>query len=438
MIRQQRRKWLGSLLLLITALIVSSTPFQVLASLPDELRLFEGSLAKWQLSMPVTGTLTNSNPDILHINGTKAKEVNVDLRKPLSIEPRKSGATQLRLKWGGIPLKAVKVNVLPDIRVVPGGQSIGVKLQTAGVLVVGHHLVDTGISKWSPGEKAGVHVGDMIVKMNDWFINDMNDVKKIVNEAGSKQQPLDMLVVRGKEKLNITVTPAKDIKDKEYRLGLYIRDSAAGVGTLTFYDPKSGAYGALGHVISDLDTGQPIVVGDGQIVQASVTSIEKGESGNPGEKFARFFNETHILGSITRNTPFGIFGKMKERPQPSVHNTPIPVAFAEEVQEGPAKILTVVDGQRVEEFAIEIVNVVKQHFPATKGMIIRVTDQRLLEKTGGIVQGMSGSPIIQNGKLVGAVTHVFVNDPTSGYGCYIEWMLQDAGIPLKQDQHKAG
>jgi stage IV sporulation protein B len=429
---------MGSLLLLITALIVSSTPFQALASLPDELRLFEGSLAKWQLSMPVTGTLTNSNPDILHINGAEAKQVNVDLRKPLSIEPRKTGEAQLQLKWGGIPLKAVTVNVLPDIRVIPGGQSIGVKLQTAGVLVVGHHLVDTGKGKWSPGEKAGVHVGDMIIKMNDWYINDMNDVKKIVNEAGNKQQPLDLLVVRGKEKLNVTLTPAKDIKDNEFRLGLYIRDSAAGVGTLTFYEPKSGAYGALGHVISDVDTGQPIVVGDGQIVQASITSIEKGESGNPGEKFARFFNESHILGSITRNTPFGIFGKMKDRPQPSAHNTPIPVALAEEVEEGPAKILTVVDGQRVEEFAIEIVNVIKQHFPATKGMIIRVTDKRLLEKTGGIVQGMSGSPIIQNGKLVGAVTHVFVNDPTSGYGCYIEWMLQDAGIPLKKGQLKAG
>ncbi|UFJ42900.1 SpoIVB peptidase [Brevibacillus humidisoli] len=438
MIRQQRRKWLGSLLLLITALIVSSTPFQVLASLPDELRLFQGSLARWQISMPVMGTLTNSNPDILHVNGTEARQVNVDLSKPLSFEPRRTGETQLQLKWGSIPLKAVKVNVLPDIRVIPGGQSIGVKLQTAGVLVVGHHLVDTGKAKLSPGEKAGIHVGDMIVKINDLYINDMDDVKKIVNEAGSKHQSLDMLVVRGKEKVNLTLTPAKDAKDNEYRLGLYIRDSAAGVGTLTFYEPRSGAYGALGHVISDVDTGQPIVVGDGQIVQASVTSIEKGESGNPGEKFARFFNESHILGSITRNTPFGIFGKIKEQPQQHSHQEPIPVALAEEVREGPAKILTVVDGQQVEEFDIEIVNVVKQHFPATKGMIIKITDKRLLEKTGGIVQGMSGSPIIQSGKLVGAVTHVFVNDPTSGYGCFIEWMLQDAGIPLQKSKLKAG
>jgi stage IV sporulation protein B len=422
---------MGSLLLLITALIVSSAPFRDLSSFPHELRLFEGSLQQLRVSVPVMGTLINSNPDILQVNGMKAREVFVDLSKPLTVEPRRAGKAQLELKWHNIPLKAVKVNVLPDLRVIPGGQSIGVKLQTAGVLVVGHHLVDTGKDKVSPGEQSGVHVGDMIIKMNDLYINDMNDVKKLVNEAGEKNEPLHLLVVRGKEKLPLTLHPARDKKDHEYRLGLYIRDSAAGVGTLTFYEPKSKAYGALGHVISDVDTGQAIVVGDGQIVHASVTSIEKGQSGNPGEKFARFYNESDILGSITKNTPFGIFGKMKGQPKRSLYREPIPIALAEQVKEGPAKILTVVDGQKVEEFDIEIVNVVKQHFPATKGMIIKITDKRLLDKTGGIVQGMSGSPIIQNGKMAGAVTHVFVNDPTSGYGCYIEWMLQDAGISVR-------
>ncbi|QQE72881.1 SpoIVB peptidase [Brevibacillus composti] len=432
--RHNRRKWMGSLLLLITAFVVSSTPFHDLSSFPHELRLMEGSLKQLRVSMPLMGTLVNSNPDILNVNGTEAREVSVDLSKPVSVEPKKAGEANLQVKWRNIPLKAVKVNVLPDLRVIPGGQSIGVKLQTAGVLVVGHHLVDTGKEKVSPGEQAGVHVGDSIVKMNDMYINDMNDVKKMVREASEKQTALQLLVVRGKEKLNLTLRPAKDKKDEEYRMGLYIRDSAAGVGTLTFYEPNSKAYGALGHVISDVDTGQAIVVGDGQIVRASVTSIEKGQSGNPGEKFARFYNESEVLGNITKNSPFGIFGKMKEEPKRSLYTEPIPIALAEQVKEGPAKILTVVEGQKVEEYSIEIVNVVKQHFPATKGMIIKVTDKRLLEKTGGIVQGMSGSPIIQDGKMVGAVTHVFVNDPTSGYGCYIEWMLQDAGLGVRPGQ----
>ncbi|MFD2371881.1 SpoIVB peptidase [Brevibacillus sp. GCM10020057] len=434
MIRQNKRKWMGSFLLLITALVVSSTPFRDLSSFPHELRMTEGSLKQLRVSVPVMGTLVNSNPDILHVNGTKAREVSVDLSKPMSVEPLRAGQAQLQLKWRNIPLTAVKVDVLPDLRLYPGGQSIGVKLQTAGVLVVGHHLVDDGKKKYSPGEQSGVHVGDMIVKMNDLYINDMNDVKKLINEAGKNNHPVQLLVVRGKEKLTLTLHPAKDKRDNEYRMGLYIRDSAAGVGTLTFYDPKSKAFGALGHVISDVDTGQAIVVGDGQIVQASVTSIEKGQSGNPGEKFARFYNESEVLGSITKNTPFGIFGKMKEEPKRSFYDEPLPVALAEQVEEGPAKILTVVNGQKVEEFDIEIANVIKQHFPATKGMIIKVTDKRLLEKTGGIVQGMSGSPIIQKGKIVGAVTHVFVNDPTSGYGCYIEWMLQDAGINLRSSE----
>lgn len=434
MIRQNKRKWMGCLLLFLTALVVCSTPFRDLSSFPRELRLMEGSLEQLRVSVPVMGTLVNSNPDIVRVNGTKAREVSVDLSKPLSVEPSRAGEAELQVKWHNIPLKAVKVNVLPDLRIYPGGQSIGVKLQTAGVLVVGHHLVNTGKEKISPGEKAGIHVGDMIVKINDLYINDMSDVKKLINEAGKEKTPVQLLVVRGKEKLNLTLHPAKDQKDNEYRMGLYIRDSAAGVGTLTFYDPASKAYGALGHVISDVDTGQAIVVGDGQIVQASVTSIEKGQSGNPGEKFARFYNESEVLGNITKNTPFGIFGKMKGEPKRSYYREPLPVALAEQVEEGPAKILTVVNGQKVEEFDIEISSVVKQHFPATKGMIIKVTDKRLLEKTGGIVQGMSGSPIIQNGKIVGAVTHVFVNDPTSGYGCYIEWMLKDAGVSVRPEQ----
>jgi len=430
-IRQKNRKWMGSLLLLLTALVVCSTPFRDLTSFPHELRLMEGSFEQLRFSMPVMGTLVNSNPDILRVNGAKAREVSVDLRKPLSVEPQRAGKAELKVKWHNIPLKAVKVDVLPEVRLYPGGQSIGVKMQTAGVLVVGHHLVNTGKEKISPGERAGIRVGDMIVKINDLYVNDMNEVKKLVNEAGQNHSPVQLLVVRGKEKIQLTLHPAKDQKDNEYRMGLYIRDSAAGVGTLTFYDPVTKAYGALGHVISDVDTGQAIVVGDGQIVQANVTSIEKGQSGNPGEKFARFYNESEVLGNITRNTPFGIFGKMKGIPKSGYYDKPLPVALVEQVEEGPAKILTVVNGQKVEQFDIEISSVVKQHFPATKGMIIKVTDKRLLEKTGGIVQGMSGSPIIQKGRIVGAVTHVFVNDPTSGYGCYIEWMLKDAGIQIR-------
>jgi stage IV sporulation protein B len=214
---------------------------------------------------------------------------------------------------------------------------------------------------------------------------------------------------------------------------MFVRDTAAGVGTLTFLDPKGHNYGALGHVISDVDTGQPIVVGQGKILRSHVTSIQKGESGEPGEKRAIFTDEDQILGNIVRNTPFGIFGKMNELPNKGLYNKPIPVGLQEEVKEGPANILTVVNGQKVESFKIQIVSVNKQRTASTKGLILKVTDPRLLNVTGGIVQGMSGSPIIQNGKIIGAVTHVFVNDPSAGYGTFIEWMLKDAGIQTIAD-----
>jgi stage IV sporulation protein B len=181
------------------------------------------------------------------------------------------------------------------------------------------------------------------------------------------------------------------------------------------------------------------VVGSGEIVHTQVTSISKSQNGEPGEKRANFFENGKVLGTIQKNTEFGIFGKMNENPEHGMFKEPIPVAFAEEVKEGPAKILTVLNGQKVEEFDIEIVHAVKQTTPQTKGMVIKVKDPRLIEATGGIVQGMSGSPIIQDGKLVGAVTHVFVNDPLSGYGCFIEWMLRDAGIYLnRHEEQRAG
>jgi stage IV sporulation protein B len=195
---------------------------------------------------------------------------------------------------------------------------------------------------------------------------------------------------------------------------------------MTFYHPESKKYGALGHVISDMDTKKPILVDDGQIIRSTVTSIQKGANGNPGEKHARFSSEKEVIGDITRNSPFGIFGKLSKEMKNGIMDKPLPIALSHQVKEGPAKILTVVDNDEVQLFDIEIVSTVPQKFPATKGMVLKVTDPELLEKTGGIVQGMSGSPIIQDGKVVGAVTH----DPTSGYGVHIEWMLNEAGLDI--------
>lgn len=425
-----KKKLFGLMLVLLVGLITVSPPFQRFASFPETVHVFNGEETELRLSMPVHAEVSVANPDIVRVNGSAKPSFDLNLQEPISLQTHKAGQTEMKLKlFGKIPLKTVKVDVVPDLKVIPGGQTIGVKIKSKGILVVGHHLVRTeNETKVSPGEQAKLNVGDVILEMNGQKLNDVNKVADIVQRAGKEKKSIELTVLRGKEKLTTEITPVYDPSDKAYRLGIYIRDSAAGVGTLTFYAPDQKAYGALGHVITDMDTQTPIVVGGGQIVHSNVTSIDKSENGEPGEKRAVLIDEDKVLGDIRKNTDFGIFGKMYEAPEYASAKEPIPIAFADEVKEGPAHIYTVVNGQKVEKFDVEIVHVSKQTFPATKGMIIKITDPRLVDKTGGIVQGMSGSPIIQNGKLIGAVTHVFVNDPTSGYGCFIEWMLRDADI----------
>lgn len=377
--------------------------------------------------MPVSARYLDSNKGLSVHNGS------------LTLDADKAGSSELLLDVAGLPVKKVDVQVLEDFKVIPGGQSIGVKLHTLGVLVVGHHLVSTNEGEKSPGEIAKIQIGDIITKINGKTIKTMGDVTPFVQEAGQKGIPLKLDIQRNQDKLQTSLLPLKDKGEGTYKMGLYIRDSAAGIGTMTFYHQNSKKYGALGHVISDMDTKKPIVVKDGQIVQSTVTSIEKGSNGDPGEKLARFSSDHEVIGNINRNSPFGIFGKLNQSINNNNTNKAIPISLSHEVKEGPAKILTVVEGSKVEEFNVEIVSSIPQKFPAIKGLVIKVTDKELLKKTGGIVQGMSGSPIIQDGKLIGAVTHVFVNDPTSGYGVHIEWMLNEAGINIyqKMDKDKA-
>ncbi|MFC7440975.1 SpoIVB peptidase [Laceyella putida] len=409
--RISAKQWFGFLLVLLIMLGSTTTTFRQFTNFPHEIRLLQGEWCKLQLSMPVSATASVSNPDILHVNGLAKAHVPLDLHHPMTLLSQAVGKAHLTLKlFGRLPIKNVDVHVYPNLKVVPGGQSIGVKLRSDGALVVGHHVVHGKKSEQkSPAEQADIRVGDYLAQINGVSVKQIGDVARAVNKAGKAKQMLRLVIIRDGKKRNVSIRPVFDEKEQMYRLGLYIRDSAAGVGTLTFYDPTHQVYGALGHVITDMDTGQPIRVGDGKIVQSSVTSIQKGESGEPGEKRAIFFQEDQVLGNIKKNSPFGIFGQMGKIPAGGKAESIIPVALADQVKEGPAKILTVVDGQKVESFDIQILHALRQKYPATKGLIIKVTDPRLLKKTGGIVQGMSGSPIIQNGKLIGAVTHVFVN-----------------------------
>ncbi|KPH76395.1 SpoIVB peptidase [Oceanobacillus caeni] len=418
------RQLIGVILLLVFVTFPFITPINKYFSIPSEVV-----------------TLNNENPIELPQVGenvtVSANSDHVEAIDNSMFYAGDSGSSELVYEVNGFPIKKVNLSVLEDIQVIPGGQSIGVQLQTRGVLVVGHHLVNTNDKTVSPGEEAKINVGDVIVKINDNPIKEMNEIKDYVVEAGEKNKDLNITVKRGKEFIETKLEPILDDKENEYKIGLYIRDSAAGIGTMTFFEPQSKKYGALGHIISDMDTKKPVEINDGTIVRSSVTSIEKGNNGIPGEKQAKFSSNQNVIGNITKNSPFGIFGKLNEDIKNGKYDKPMPIALSHEVKEGPAKILTVVDGEKVEEYDIEIISSVPQKYPATKGMVIQITDEKLLEKTGGIVQGMSGSPIIQDGKVIGAVTHVFVNDPTSGYGVHIEWMLQDAGIDIYDNKKEA-
>jgi len=329
---------------------------------------------------------------------------------------------------GIVKVKTVNVNAVPNnIEIMPGGQPIGVKLNTKGVLIVALSDIDSETEKiTSPATTSGIQIGDCIIEVNDKIVTSCQDVSNDINSSNGKE--IKLIIDRNGQKLTKIIVPIKSSVDDKFKIGLWIRDSTAGVGTLTFYDSNTNKFGALGHPITDIDTGTILKVNTGNLTLSSIISVKKGEKGTPGELRGIFVDEESPIGNITKNTLCGIFGVGSDKLINEKYNKPMKIALRNEINEGAAKILTTIDGGKPEAYDIVIEKLLAQDEPGPKSMIIRVTDPRLLEKTGGIVQGMSGSPIIQNNKIIGAVTHVLVNKPDTGYGIYIEWMLKDADI----------
>jgi stage IV sporulation protein B len=346
---------------------------------------------------------------------------------------------QLRL-FDIITLRQLIVNVLPSVKVIPGGQSIGVLLHAQGVIVVGQApVIDQDGNKVNPSEQAGIHQGDIILSINGRPVAGDRYTREEIDRLGSTGESIMLEVKHGDRVFKTRIEPILCPDTGRYRIGLFIRDSAAGVGTLTFYHPETRCYGALGHLITDATTSRRIDLADGRIVAATVKGIHRGQKGRPGEKLGQFSANNYLSGNIEKNSLYGIFGHLNHPPGGGYYSRPIPLALGHQVKRGPAEILTVLHDNKVEQFRIEIQEVMPQGRQEGKGMVIKITDPRLLNLTGGIIQGMSGSPIIQAGKLVGAVTHVFINDPSRGYGVLAEWMLEEAGIHsfFKIDVHAA-
>ena len=303
--------------------------------------------------------------------------------------------------------------------VVPLGKAVGIKLFAQGVLVVGLSDLTTDQGLASPARACGLQAGDVITHINGTQVSSIEAVQAMLQEL--QGQAMTLTITRNDVSQEITAHAAQSSDDGQYKLGAWIRDSMAGIGTLTFADPETGLFGTLGHGINDVDTALLMPLESGSIMYATVADVKKGESGSPGELHGAF-QVDRDMGELYANTGSGVFGTLTDDSLTDGLR-PVPVAARREVKLGGATILSNVAGDTVEEYAVEITKVYPGSGGDTRELMVKVTDPRLLEATGGIVQGMSGSPILQNGKLVGAVTHVLVNNPTEGYGILAETML---------------
>ena len=313
-------------------------------------------------------------------------------------------------------VKDVSVTVVPKTTVVPLGNAIGLKLYTEGVLVVGM----TEIEGIKPYENTGIKEGDRIISINNTQISNAEDLVETVNKSNGKE--IVIKYIRNETEEIATMTPMQT-EENEYKLGLWVRDAAAGVGTATFYVPSTGIFASLGHGITDIDTEELITISNGELVTTDIVSIQKGEKGKPGEIRGSIEGSSKI-GEVSKNTSFGIFGKLTNKARLNISSKEMEVLNRSEVKTGKAQIICELEKGKKEYYDIEIQRVYTNNQKDNKSMLIKVTDEKLLEKTGGIIQGMSGSPIIQDGNFVGAVTHVLVNDPTAGYGVFADMMLK--------------
>lgn len=416
-----------TVIILMVTIVCAAILFEVyqVILMPDEYKVVSEDGDKLDLNLPFGVLATSEDKGALQLNGMEVTTRGIGIKNRNSFWIQTTAisnrAIEFRL-FGLIPIKKMTVTMVSPVKVMPGGHSIGVKLYTQGVLVVAladFTAVDGRIC--NPTREAGISVGDSIISINNTKVRDADHVIQLLEQC--KDESVAIEIKRTGRALIRNIKPEKSQEDGKYRIGAWVRDKTAGVGTLSFYHRETGVFGALGHAITDIDTGLMLSVEEGEILESRIASIQKGERSKPGEIRGIFFEEQNRLGYIHNNTEFGIFGTLSKAMDNEYYEDPIPVALRNQIKEGPAYILTTLD-KRVEKYKVEIQRILKQNNPEPKSMVIKVVDHRLLETTGGIVQGMSGSPIIQNDRLIGVITHVFINDPTRGYAIFAEWMIQ--------------
>ena len=375
--------------------------------LPNNLILIQGEMLNLKTAYGITLGEDADSEGILQASS------NINKNKVSNI-----GKLDVKLNlFGKFKVKDMTVNVIPNTKVIPVGKAIGMKLYTDGVLVVGM----SEINGKKPYENTGIQEGDRIIEINNEKVDSTDELIETVNKSNGKQ--IAVKYKRNEDIITTSIEPAKT-DDDQYKLGLWVRDAAAGVGTMTFYEPSSGMFAALGHGITDIDTSDLIQIANGELVTTNILSIVKGEKGAPGEIRGTIENGVSF-GNIYKNTKYGVYGNVLNKSRLELNSAEeIEVALRNEIKTGKAQILCELQDGKIERYEIEIQKLFINNNEDNKSMVIKVTDKRLIEKTGGIIQGMSGAPIIQNGKFVGAVTHVLVNDPTIGYGVFADIMIK--------------
>ena len=370
-------------------------------------------------------TMKDHIPDEIFVYADEETDWETFFQEPLisydeTVEVSQNGSYQIRCKWLGVlPLKTIKVHTVEKQEVLVSGSPVGIYMETKGVLVIDSgEITDREGIRRTPAEHI-IQSGDYICEIDGKVLTGKRQLMQLVRE--NQGEPMELQVIRHQETIKLEMTPV-ETEDGSYKLGIWVRDNIQGIGTLTYVEPN-GTFGALGHGISDADTGERLEISDGDLYRADILSIRKGTAGTPGElRGVINYREENRIGTICGNSQYGIRGQM-EPGKYTESMKKIPTGLKQEIQTGKAEIRCDI-GDGIREYQCEILEIDSNAKDTNKCFVPRITDDDLLSRTGGIVQGMSGSPVLQNGKLIGAITHVFVNDPTKGYGIFIENMME--------------
>ncbi len=401
------------------AFLTGTVYYSIDSSIPSVLNVRADRVESINLGVPARAEIVSVSEQ--GISNIPKGAVDIDLSKPITMRASQEGSYQMQVKlFGFLPIKQVGIRVIQDQELVPVGVPVGIYVKTDGVLVVGtgQFQGQDGVS-YSPS-KYILKSGDYIRQINGVVVTEKDDFIKRVEDSGGRR--IRLTLERDGEEMEVEVDPVRDMSGA-YKIGAWVRDNAQGVGTMTYID-ADGNFGALGHGITDIDTSTLMHMEDGTLYQTDIVEVKKGMAGDPGEMTGMIvYSPDRVLGDITDNSVRGIFGICNGKALEMGTREALPIGLKQEIQEGPAQILCTVDSS-TRFYDVEITAVHLDHDNVNRGIELKVTDPELLELTGGIVQGMSGSPIIQNGKFIGAVTHVLVQDSAKGYGIFIENMLE--------------